>query len=193
MSPTARKALYAIGALALVVGVGSYGTTLLRDSRAEAARLKAVADQLRGESRMWHIVADSQQIIAEGLRARAARRDTVVMTRYRTMRDTLVIPDTCRAIVAFDDSTVAGLDSAYTDLQDAFLHEKEATAALSSQVLGLEHAYDSLSTAYDKATKPPHLSFLAKLKPAIGPGVFAGLCTSGTPCAGVGITLSWRF
>ena len=169
-------------------GIGSFSAT-----QAEAARQKGAADALRGEARQWQIVADSYATQAAALAARAARRDTVVLTRYREVLDTLTIEEECEEVAEFFTAIVDTLSVSNAELTSAYEYQKQATGAMLAQVRGLNKAYDSLSSAYETLAHPPRPAFFKRLVPDVRPGAFVGVCTSGKPCGGVGITLSWSF
>lgn len=189
------RSKYLIGLLVAValVAAAMWGQRTVSSLREQAARQKGAADMLRAEARQWQVMADGYQQQAEALYKRAAKRDTVIMTRYRETLDTLTIEEDCEEVAEFFSVIVDTLSVANAELESAYEHQKMATGAMLAQVRGLEHAYDSLATAYETLARPPARSLFKKLVPDVRPGVFAGVCTTGTPCAGVGITLSWSF
>lgn len=118
--------------------------------------------------------ADSVALVADSLRGRAeARHARAADTRDRVRA--LPVPDTCIVVVAPRDSIIDDLEGAYALLDSAY-------TVKTGEVSLLRLATDSLLAAQRRDW----------WKPEIGIGPFLGICTGGTPCAGVGITLSWR-
>lgn len=159
-----RKNLAVIAAIVVmtVAAIRWTGAAALAADRAVAA---ADAAEAR---------ADSIGGLAAG-HVRDARRSLARASETRRAQRALPVPDSCVAVAAERDSLidtlfiVAGAYDTAVTLRDA-----EAAA--------LRAATDSLRSA---ARRP-------FWKPEVGMGPFLGVCADGKPCAGVGVTLSWR-
>lgn len=150
---------------------------------ARADSLATVADTERAAALRFQRAADSIQ----------ARVDTVV--RVQRVRDVRVdsvlvevrgqpVPEGCEAIVADHRAALDSLETSRDTWRASYEGQKAATALLGVAYDTLEVAYTRVRTAYELLRNPPR-------RLQVAPAVFAGLCTDGRPCAGVGVTIRW--
>lgn len=136
--------------------------------------------------------ARADSAVADAVRARAyadslhSIRDTMIVTRWRMIRDTMFVPEPCTTIVASRDSVIVTLldqladaDEAYDSLDAGFMRLRSAYDLLSI-------VNDSLSNVLSDRPRPP-----SRWLPRLGVGPIAGICTDGA-CVGVGVSLSWE-
>lgn len=148
--------------------------------RAEAAADSAfvVADSAVAAA----AAAEARAVLAE---ERAARRDTVTQTVIDSIL-TEPAADTAerRVWVAITDS----LRASNADLTTAINEQKLAIAQLRLAVDTLTSAVQTADSALALRPRVPHWGVSVGVGLSLGPGVFAGFCTDGQPCAGAGAT-----
>jgi hypothetical protein len=135
------------------------------------------ADSLTEEAASW-------EAIASGLAVEAATKDTVVI---RMIEELPAPPPDCEPFTAPRDSVIAVMEERHEDISAAFASQREASALLRAAEAEAHRAADSLAAVLDSRPRP-----LSPLIPEIGVGVFAGLCTTGQPCAGIGVGVQWK-
>lgn len=173
----------------LVLGVVLLVVLIWRSNERHSAALQradslaTVASQQRGQAEAWRSLFTTAQ----------AKIDTVVrVQRVRDLRvDSVLVevraepvPEGCEVIVARHREALDELEISRDGWRDQFTAQREATARLVVAYDTLDAAYTTLNRAYRLARNPPKRFIVA-------PAVFAGLCTDGQPCAGVGLTLRW--
>ncbi len=151
-----------------------------------ADSLRAVASGLQAEARMWQDRATSRAV---GL----AKKDTV----YRLRVDSILAlpePETledCEETLEESFGLIRDLSSQAEGWRMAFNDERAATGKLIAANRLLEQGADSLRGAIRRLEPKPRTILGRLLNPELRPGVFAGFCTDGRPCAGVGVTISF--
>jgi hypothetical protein len=175
-------------ALLFVVDVLSNNKGEIRRLRAERDSLQAVVAVSEARADSIEAVADSFAHVADSLRA--------IRTRPKPPKPAIpVLPPVCDTLLTLIQGLEFELDAAVTEAEawrDAYNTQKEATDSLRT-ALEASQAADSVGTEIIDELKP---SLLSKILPQPGVGLFAGPCmTLKGPelCAGVGITLGWRF
>jgi type II secretory pathway pseudopilin PulG len=194
----------------LIVGIGlALAASLFFEARRreEVAHEQQRVVELAQVAKAWraraHIAMQEFAVMADeadNLRKSAARRDTVVRDRVHLVRDTTVVPDTCRAIVAVRDSLVdeaLGLADQWRQVDSV---QKAATDSLaeSRRLLALADSIQQAATVRALPIILPRKSVLWSLThPEIQPALFGGACWDATkaspypsrPCVGVGIAI----
>lgn len=148
-----------------------------------ADSLATVATHQRGQAEAWHVLFEQQQARVDTAVVVRRVRDRVVDTLVQVVRE-LPVPEGCESVVAEHRLALDSLAASRDDWRDQFTAQREATATLQQASVADSVAYASLSAAYRLARNPPK-------KLTLSPAVFAGLCTDGRPCAGLGVTLRW--
>lgn len=144
-------------------------------ARAEAAI--EVGDSLRAEARYLSLEADS--LIAE-----AAIKDTVIVTMLEQLP---APPPDCEPFTAPRDSAILVMQERHDNVASAFARERESNIRLRQAEAKAAASTDSLLAVLDSRPRP-----LSPLIPEVGVGVFAGICTTGQPCAGLGVGVQWK-
>lgn len=186
---TSRLLLIAgvVAALAFATSMGKHVfiDRPAREALEASQRAAHVIDSLKLEV----VVLESQ---ASAFAQRAAKVDTIIRVRERVIHDSFPAenyPDTCAKPLAIRDSQIADLTLSRDSWRSAYDTSLVAMARLGEMVSAARAANDSL----EAALAPRVQTFWSRLKPKMGGGGFAGVCTDGRPCAGVGITFGWEF
>lgn len=130
--------------------------------------------------------ADSLEAVADSLLGTAIAADPVIRERIVEVRAEPV-PEEARPYTEPRDSVIDDLQEQSDRWRVAFEREKQAAALLREGYTRLEAANDSLrSVISDVPTPKPDWI------PSFEVGAFGGICTTGKPCAGVGVGLTWK-
>jgi len=157
----------------------------IADEQAHAETARITANRVVAEYR--DKMASLQPVIVERI-----KRDTLVI---RAVTNLPASPaPICDSAIAIRDTVISELATSVTEWKDLMKQQQEASARLLVAADSLRNAETSaLHKQIDLYKNPPGSSFLGRLfKPEIRPGAFAGYCVNGVPCAGVGLTLSWK-
>jgi hypothetical protein len=147
----------------------------LEFSARETARANALVEQ-----------ADAERTRADMLAAEVAAGVANTRERIRVIRDTVIVPDTCRVFVIQRDSVIDELLAENEQLSHAYDLQRTAASRLRDSYDILLVANDSLRTVLEARPIPP-----PAWMPSIGVGAIGGMCTTG-PCVGVGVSVSWK-
>lgn len=144
-------------------------------------RLKPVVDSLQKQNAALRV----------RLQHRAASTDSAIVVVQAAP-----VPDTCLTIVKIRDQLLTQARTERDSALTLYDSEKQASDSL-RRIIAADSAAqvtDSLARAAARAAIAPlrRQSLLDRLTPHTGAGGFAGICTDGKPCAGYGLTLSWR-
>lgn len=137
----------------------------------------ARADSLLTENELLQMEADS-------LANEAAKRDTVII---RMVEELPTPAPSCEAFTEPRDRVIRFQEVRYGDLQAAYDKRGDAMDLLRRAEIAARGAADSLYAVLDDRPRP-----LSLLIPEVGVGAFAGVCSTGAPCAGIGFTLQWK-
>lgn len=170
----------------LLVAVG-VGVILWLGQCASSQRTKALRFEQDAKNALAHAnsnqeEADYYKDLAAEAQRRAARIDTVIQYRVRSVHvvDSLFPPDSsCLPNIAARDSLIAAQADDISQLHGV-------TAAQARALLLLQSSKDELARVL--ASRPA--SYPRFLGPNIGLGVFGGVCGLGVPCVGVGVTVN---
>lgn len=176
--------LGAVAVVAIALGVRHFFGQKDAEWQARVERVSAMVQTERARADAVARQAVAFQTVADSLRAEAARRDTVIVTRIERLP---VPPPDCEAFTLPRDSVILEQERRYGDILSAFDAERQASARLYSAFVATSFSADSLQAVLDDRPRP-----LSPLIPRVGLGVTAGICTTGQPCAAVGLTLSWE-
>lgn len=150
------------------------------ERRAQAA--EALADSLQTVAAHAVARADSAEARVDTIEVRVAVRDTVIR---RIMTELPVPTVQCLKETAPRDSIIRLQDQQIADLQVALDEQQSATTDLRSALDATQEALDSTLSALSAR---PRFTFA----PEITLGGFAGICTTGQPCAGLGVGIGFR-
>ena len=170
-------------ALVLVVGVGWWTGQRQADVLARADSLAVVATHQRGQAEAWRALFTEAQTRIDTVVAVRRVRDRVTDTLVQVVREQPV-PEGCEAVVAAHREVIDSLVVSRDDWRDQFTAQREAASRLAVAYDTLDSAYRHMQDAYHLIKNPPR-------RIQIAPAAFAGLCTDGRPCAGLGLTLRW--
>jgi len=176
-----RLVIFALVAVALLGAAAAGYSYLDRRFREWNERVEAVQEFSRAETAR----ADSLAAIALEMRLRAdslASLPSVVDTIHV---DSIIAaaPDTCAPVVAIVEALVIENQN----LRDAYDLQRSAADKLQLSYDALLVVNDSLMTVLDDRPIPP-----PEWIPSFRVGPFAGVCSSGTMCVGVGVSISWK-
>lgn len=147
--------------------------------RQAAVNLERTVEALREEQEQSQR-ADS---IAEDVRERAVRVeeriDTVLVETPPELED--------HPAIVQRDKIIEEVTDQRDDALRAFEEQKEATAILRTALEESRETVDSLSTVLEDRPSPRPWWV-----PEVGVGPFAGLCSDGGPCTGLGAHVSWK-
>ena len=79
------------------------------------------------------------------------------------------------------------MEERHENITAAFERQREAAVLLRAAEAEAHRAADSLAAVLDSRPRP-----LSPLIPEIGVGAFAGFCSTGQPCVGVGVGVQWK-
>lgn len=144
--------------------------TVLEFAEEETAR----ADSAVAEADVWQSRADSIAIEAEA-------RSPIIRERIRLVRDSVPVPDTCYAVVAQRDSLIDAALAEADRWRAAYEAERSAADRLREGYNALLVVSDSLVAVLEDRPKPR-----PRWLPSLQVGLFAGICSDGQPCVGVG-------
>ena len=187
MTSTWSGRIALILAVALVVAVG--GSLYFRsretawEARAAAALKAAQQQQFRADTLKAR--ADSLSKAAAQSAVVAAKTDTLIQTKIRTIRATPV-PVPCQPVVAQRDSIIDELIVSRDHWRDAYRTEVRAFDQQKRAAAVLQARGDSLAAVL-KDRPHPRPAWLPRL--VFGPE--AGVRTDGTTYTGFGVTLGW--
>lgn len=145
--------------------------------QAQSRENLAIGDSLREEAAELRGLATSLAFAAE-------QRDTVVI---RMVEQLPAPPPDCEPFTLPRDSVIIALQEQYGLATAAYRTERSASDQLRLAEAKARESSDSLLAVLADRPKP-----LSPLIPEIGVGLFAGLCTTGQPCAGVGVGFQWK-
>lgn len=155
------------------------------EARVETVQRQAVVNLERTVEALQEEAEQSERAdsIADDVRDRAVR----VEERIDTVRvETPPELEDHPAIVQ-RDSIIDEVVEQRDDALHAFEEQKEATATLRDALEESRETVDSLSTVLEDRPGPKPW-----FVPEVGAGPFAGLCSGGRPCTGVGVHVSWQ-
>ena len=177
--------LVVAGALLLggVLAVNHIVDKLNADWQARVDSVQTFADGETARAEVLHSEASYLQAQADSLAALAPVVDTMRIVEIMEV----AVPDTCEVFVAPRDSVISELLQNNGLLREALATERTAAERLRAAYVSLEVAYDSVSAVLDD--RPIQLP---RFIPRVSMGAFAGICTDGQPCAGIGIGLTWK-
>lgn len=147
--------------------------TVMEKATTELAR----ADSLSDEAKDLRALADSLALEAE-------RKDTVIV---RMVEELPAPSPSCEAFTEPRDEVIRFQEVRYGDLQKAHETQTKAMDLLRRAEIAARESADSLYAVLDDRPRP-----LSPLIPEVGVGAFAGVCSTGAPCAGIGFTLQWK-
>lgn len=180
-------------AAALIVAVVFAFQVRMNDAKdaweAEADSIREASALAIGEFQRQSAVLDSLYVLSlqEGAEAQESRE--VAERRLRDI-ESVSVPPECDSVVAVRDTiymeVIDTLRVSSDQYRAAWLIERERGDSL-------ELTADELATQLAANVKlldnrPKDRWYV----PEVGAGIFAGLCTDGLPCSGVGATLSWE-
>ena len=147
-------------------------------------RVQAQSDLYLAEADSLTEHASMLEGYATSLAFEAAKRDTVII---RMTRELPAPPTDCEPFTAPRDSVIVVMEERHDNITAAFERQREATVLLRAAEAQAHRAADSLAAVLDSRPRP-----LSPLIPEVGLGIFAGMCTTGQPCAGIGVGLQWK-
>lgn len=180
MRPNTKWFLAGAATVALVATVVNFVWASSFEKRARAAEV--LADSLQNIAAQAVARADSAEARVDTIEVRVAVRDTVIR---RIMTDLPVPTVQCLKETAPRDSIIRLQDLQIADLRVALDEQQEATAEVRTALEATQTALDSTLSAL---AARPRFTF----SPEITVGGFAGVCTTGQPCAGVGVGVGFR-
>jgi uncharacterized coiled-coil protein SlyX len=146
--------------------------------------------------------ADAQRVaVVAEYKDKMARLQPVILTRIKT--DTLVLrrvtnlpaspAPICDSAIAVRDTVIAQLSTSVTEWRSLMQQQQDASARVLAGTDSLHNVQvDALHKQIDLYAHPPGKSLIGRiLHPKVKPGAFAGVCTDGKPCAGLGVTVSF--
>ena len=173
-------AVLAAAALAAQSVIGQRDAEWQARVETESARAEhalAIGDSLRVE-------ADSLEALADSLAGAAHARDTVIVTMIEELP---APPPDCEPFTAPRDSVIAEQERRYADASAALENQRSAADQLRLAEAKARESADSLLAVLADRPRP-----LSPFIPEVGVGPFAGICATGQPCAGFGVSLSWK-
>lgn len=164
----------------LLAAVAHFALASEFERRARAA--EALADSLQQVAQHAVARADSAEARVDTIEVRVAVRDTVI----RRIVTELPVPTVqCLKETAPRDSIIHLQDLQIADLRVALDEEQSAAGDLRIALDATQTALDSTLSAL---AARPKFTFA----PEITVGGFAGICTTGQPCAGIGVGVGFR-
>lgn len=176
-----------LGAAAIVVAVLVVRSFVsARDAewqtRVEREMLRADAALAASDSLVDR--ATELEVLADSAFRKAETRDTVII---RMVEELPAPPADCEPFTAPRDSVIVAQEERYENISAAFEKQREAAVALRLAEASAHRAADSLAAVLDSRPRP-----LSPLIPEIGVGAFAGICSTGQPCVGLGVGVQWK-
>jgi hypothetical protein len=178
---------WVLGAVAVVAAVLVLRSFLSARDAEWQARVETEmvrAELALGEADSFAYQAALQEARADSAFALAEERDTVII---RMVEELPAPPVDCEPFTAPRDSVIMVMEERHNDIRTAFEKEREAAALLRQAEAAAHRAADSLMAVLDDRPRP-----VSPLIPEIGVGVFAGMCSTGQPCAGIGVGVQWK-
>lgn len=178
----------AVGLVVILVIAASLGRLYTHqagewEQRAASAAERARAERVRADSATAAAAFATAQ--ADSLARAADQREVKVRERIVYLR-AQPVPDSCQTFTAPRDSVIDSLLVVVDDWKGAYHVQSAASSSLRTANRILSESNDSLLQVIDARPRPRPWYI-----PEIGVGPFVGACTTG-PCAGAGLTLSWR-
>lgn len=192
-----RTKLLIGGLLVALLGLGLWSGSCYRDAldrqEARVDSLEAAANRKIGEGAAWHAAYLQLETQNSKKVAVVARRDTALRADVKAERDTTSVPDTCKVVVARRDSLLDRALQDATDWQARYVDEHAAAGLADSSYQAQKAATDTLRQELDVLKHPPRKSLFyvlthPEVRLATTTGPFIGICTSGQPCAGAGVS-----
>ena len=179
--------MWAVSLLVLAALAGHYLDKRFAEwnKRVEAVEEFATSETARADSLHSEATAHSER--ADSLFSTYAARQPEVRERILFVRDSVTGPDTCLSVVAQRDRIIDDLVAQNDVVVAAYEAEKSAAEQLRSAYSSLLVVNDSLRAVLGDRPLPPP-SFL----PRINVGPFVGVCSTGQPCVGFGIGITWK-
>jgi len=122
--------------------------------------------------------------LATSLAFEAEKRDTVII---RMVEELPAPPVDCEPYTAPRDRVIMAMEERHENITAAFERQREAAVLLRAAEAEAHRAADSLVAVLDSRPRP-----LSPLIPEIGVGAFAGFCSTGQPCVGIGVGVQWK-
>lgn len=154
------------------------------DLRASSAVATAEAERVRADS--LQSVAYHFQAAADSLARVATERGARVRERVEVVREVRV-PDSCVSFVAPRDSVIDTLFVQVDTWRGAYEAQILSSLALTGAYEVRGTVIDSLVSVLQDRPKPR-----AAWIPEVRVGLWTGICSTGSPCLGVGVGLAWR-
>lgn len=185
----------AVFVLAVSMGFNVLASLGIRDAREDVAAARAVATVRGIEADSAVAVAQREVRVARDQLGASRRVDTLIITRIRQLPP---VPSACEQFTRARDSIIMQCQANLARRDSVIVHMEAAAVNLFRADTARREVVDSLTSAIALVLAPPSLwqrltALLGALAPDPGVGGFAGICANGEPCAGVGVTLGWRF
>lgn len=175
----------AVAGLAVAAISGMWVDSKFREWDQRATQAEAVAGAERARADSAAIAASVESRRADSTAAYAEALAATTRERVRIVRDTVAVPEPCEEIVAQRDELIDSLIVEADSWRDAYHAERRAVDALRIANTALTVAYDSLTAVLEDRPRPR-----PRWAPSLQAGVFAGICSDGKPCVGVGAGLT---
>ena len=178
---------WAVGAVAIVAAVlivRSFVSARDADWHERVEREMVRADLALAAADSLVDRATELEGLATSLAFEAAKRDTVII---RMTRELPAPPPDCEPFTAPRDSVIVVMEERHDNITAAFAREREAAVLLRQAADRATTAADSLAAVLDSRPRP-----LSPFIPEIGVGAFAGFCSTGQPCVGIGVGVQWK-
>jgi hypothetical protein len=174
----------AVGLAVALVANSCQGERRVRQAQAAATE----ATKLRSHAETSLAVALSALAANKRNVVTIRKTDTVLQERVRVVLE-VPVPNSCIEFTAPRDSLISDCVKQTAKWRGAWEDLSAATDSVLGVVDTLKASNDSLFRAVSLLT-PRRLDLLGRLlHPSIKPAMFGGVCTTGRPCAGVGVAI----